>query len=201
MRTEGILDNRVSQEQGADFDLLGDFLFYAPIAFGLALLLNHLAIGSQFNSFKYPLYLLLTVPLALVGAIWLFYFTGTSLDIISILGVVMLVGLVTKNAILLLDVTLAETRNGVPLKDALLEAAAVRFRPILMTTATVVVISLPLLLGLGEVGGVLTSALLTFYVVPAAFYQFEHKRYEKSAPQEECTPSPSPRSGPALGES
>ena len=213
LQREGILDNRVSQEQGADFDLLGDLLFYAPIAFGLALLLNYLAIGSQFNSFKYPLYLLLTVPLALVGAIWLFYFTGTSLDIISILGVVMLVGLVTKNAILLLDVTLAETRNGAPLKDALLEAAAVRFRPILMTTATVVVISLPLLLGLGEgsefryplglviLGGVLTSALLTFYVVPAAFYQFEHKRYEKSAPQEECTPSPSPRSGPALGES
>lgn len=143
LQAAGVLDNRVSQIQGADFDLLGDLLFYAPIAFGLALLLNYLAIGSQFNSFKYPVYLLLTVPLALVGAVWLFYFTGTSLDIISILGVVMLIGLVTKNAILLLDVALSETKKGVPLREALLEAAAVRFRPIVMTTATVVVISLP----------------------------------------------------------
>ena len=87
-----MLDNRVSQIQGSNFDLLGDLLYYAPIAFGLALLLNYLAIGSQFNSFKYPLYILLTVPLALVGAVWLFYFTDTSLDIISILGVVMLIG-------------------------------------------------------------------------------------------------------------
>jgi hydrophobic/amphiphilic exporter-1 (mainly G- bacteria), HAE1 family len=190
----GILDNQVSQEQGVNFDLLGDLLFYAPIAFGLALLLNYLAIGSQFNSFKYPLYLLLTVPLALVGAVWLFYATGTSLDIISVLGVVMLIGLVTKNAILLLDVALAETRGGAPLKDALLEAANVRFRPIVMTTTTVVVISLPLLLGLGEgsefryplglviLGGVVTSALLTLYVVPAAFYRFERHSYPAERP-------------------
>ncbi len=221
LQAAGVLDNRVTKIQGANFDLLGDLLLYGPIAFALALLLNYLAIGSQFNSFKYPLYLLLTVPLALVGAVWLFYFTDTSLDIISILGVVMLIGLVTKNAILLLDVTLAETRNGVPLRDALLTAAAVRFRPILMTTSTVVVISLPLLLGLGEgsefryplglviLGGVLTSALLTFYVVPAAFYQFEHKRYEREAAQkagiaqtdeDERSSRPATRS-PALGKS
>ncbi len=225
LQRAGVLDNRVSQIQGSNFDLLGDLLYYAPIAFGLALLLNYLAIGSQFNSFKYPLYILLTVPLALVGAVWLFYFTGTSLDIISILGVVMLIGLVTKNAILLLDVALSETKRGVPLREALLEAATVRFRPILMTTSTVVVISLPLLLGLGEgsefryplglviLGGVLTSALLTFYVVPAAFYQFEHKRYERDQAgaaqpdrvsdvikEDERTPLPSGRS-PALGKS
>ena len=225
LQQAGVLDNRVTQIQGSNFDLLGDLLYYAPIAFALALLLNYLAIGSQFNSFKYPLYLLLTVPLALVGAVWLFYFTNTSLDIISILGVVMLIGLVTKNAILLLDVTLAETKNGVPLREALLTAATVRFRPILMTTSTVVVISLPLLLGLGEgsefryplglviLGGVLTSALLTFYVVPAAFYQFEHKRSERDqagtaqpdragdvTKEDERTPLPPGRS-PALGKS
>jgi HAE1 family hydrophobic/amphiphilic exporter-1 len=195
LTAEGILDNRVVQQQGANFDLLGDLLFYAPIAFALALLLNYLAIGSQFNSFKYPLYLLLTVPLALVGVIWLFYLSGTSLDVISVLGVVMLVGLVTKNAILLLDVALARAGSGLSLQEALLEAASVRFRPILMTTTTVVVISLPLMLGLGEgaefryplglviLGGVMTSALLTFYVVPAAFYQFERRAYDKDLPQ------------------
>lgn len=108
LRALGVLDDRVSKQQGTNPDLLGDLLRYGPIAFGLALLLNYLAIGSQFNSFKYPLYLLLTVPLALVGAVWLFLLTGTSLDIISVLGVVMLVGLVTKNAILLLDAALTE---------------------------------------------------------------------------------------------
>jgi HAE1 family hydrophobic/amphiphilic exporter-1 len=101
----------------------------------------------------------------------------------------MLIGLVTKNAILLLDVTLARARGGMPLRDALLEAGSVRFRPIIMTTATVLVISLPLILGLGEgselrqplgmviLSGVLTSALLTFYVVPAAFFTSERKTY------------------------
>jgi HAE1 family hydrophobic/amphiphilic exporter-1 len=186
---EGITDARVTQMDAGGIDLLGDLLFYGPIAFGLALLLNYLAIGSQFNSFRYPIYLLLTVPLALIGTVWVFWLRGMSLDVISILGVVMLIGLVTKNAILLLDVTLAQVRRGVPLRDALIEAGSVRFRPIIMTTVTVLVISLPLILGLGEgselrqplgvviLSGVLTSALLTFYVVPAAFFTFERRTY------------------------
>lgn len=187
----GVLDEVVSKGEGQNFDVVGDLQFYGPIAFFLALLLNYLAIGSQFNSFKYPLYLLLTVPLALIGAAWLFFLTGTSLDIISVLGVIMLIGLVTKNAILLLDVVLDEADKGTALSEALLKAAYVRFRPIVMTTATVVVISFPLVLGIGEgseyreplglviLGGVITSALLTLYVVPAAFYQFERKNYAR----------------------
>ncbi len=214
LRDAGVLDSRVTEIQGATFDLLGDLLLYGPIAFALALLLNYLAIGSQFNSFKYPLYLLLTVPLALVGAIWLFWATGTSLDVISILGVVMLVGLVTKNAILLLDVTMNRLHAGLPLREALLEAGQVRFRPIIMTTLTVVVISIPLLLGIGAgsefrfplglviLGGVVSSALLTFYVVPAAFYQFEHRYWERAqaeaggATPAAATASPEDAAGP-----
>ncbi len=200
----GVLDARVVEETASTLDLLGDLLFYGPIAFALALLLNYLAIGSQFNSFKYPLYLLLTVPLALVGAVWLFYLTGSSLDVISVLGVVMLVGLVTKNAILLLDVVTRRLEAGATdLRGVLLEAAELRFRPILMTTLTVVVISLPLLLGLGEgsefryplglviLGGVMSSAILTFYVVPAAFYQFERQALSRKS-------GPPPGEGDAL---
>jgi HAE1 family hydrophobic/amphiphilic exporter-1 len=186
----GVLDDVVREQTEGTLDLLDDLITYGPIAFGLALLLNYLAIASQFNSFRYPLYLLLTVPLALVGAVWLFFITGTTLDVISVLGVVMLVGLVTKNAILLLDHALARVREGADLRSALLEAAGVRFRPIVMTTVTVIVISVPLLLGLGEgselryplglviLGGVTTSALLTFYVVPAAFWLFERRAIE-----------------------
>src|SRR5690606_9776660 len=199
----GVLDSEVREQTEGTLDLLDDLITSGPIAFGLALLLNYLAIASQFNSFKYPLYLLLTVPLALVGAVWLFFVTGTTLDVISVLGVVMLIGLVTKNAILLLDAALARVREGEELRPALLEAAKIRFRPIVMTTVTVMVISLPLLLGLGEgselryplglviLGGVTTSALLTFYVVPAAFWLFERKaiaaRREKG---EVATPLP-----------
>ncbi len=188
---QGILDQDVVEVEGAGFDLLSELMTYGPIAFAVALLLNYLAIGSQFNSFRYPIYLLLTVPLALVGALWTLWLAGMNLDVISVLGVVMLIGLVTKNAILLLDVVLVRARAGTALKEALLEAAHERFRPIVMTTVTVLVISLPLLLGIGEgselreplgyiiLGGVLSSALLTFYVIPAAFYTFERKAYEK----------------------
>lgn len=212
LRERGILDERVTEATGTAFDLLGDLLFYGPIAFALALLLNYLAIGSQFNSFRYPIYLLLTVPLALIGVVWLFFLTGTSMDVISILGVVMLVGLVTKNAILLLDVALKRVGEpGVSLHDALLEAAHVRFRPIIMTTLTVVVISLPLLLGLGEgselreplglviLGGVMTSALLTFYVVPAAFYVFERKTYQRGDEGGRVAAGTEPRGGSSGG--
>ncbi len=185
----GILDSQVVLVEETGIDLLAELITYGPIAFALALLLNYLAIGSQFNSFRYPIYLLLTVPLALVGAIWMLYAAGMDLDVISILGIVMLIGLVTKNAILLLDAALVLARKGMPLERALLEAGHVRFRPIVMTTVTVLVISLPLLLGLGEgselrqplgmiiLGGVLASAVLTLYVIPAAFLTFEKRRF------------------------
>lgn len=198
----GVIDGAVREQTEGTIDLLDDLIRYGPIAFGLALLLNYLAIASQFNSFRYPFYLLLTVPLALVGAVWLFFVTGTSLDVISVLGFVMLVGLVTKNAILLLDHALARVREGAALFDALIEAAGVRFRPIVMTTVTVIVISVPLLLGLGEgselryplglviLGGVTTSALLTFYVVPAAFWLFERRAIERQQAREAAAAVP-----------
>lgn len=167
---------------------LGDLASTAPMAFILALILNYLVIASQFNSFRYPIYLLLPVPLALVGAFWLAYFMGTGLDIISVLGTVMMVGLVTKNAILLLDFAVERAKNA-PLKDALVEAARLRLRPILMTSTTVIVVSIPLLLGIGEgsefrrplgviiLGGIFTSTVLTLFVIPAAFYFFERHYY------------------------
>ena len=212
LRDQGLLDGQVVLNSASGLDLLGDLVLYGPIAFGLALLLNYLVIGTQFNSFKFPIYLLLTVPLALVGALWLLYFTNTSLDIIGVLGVVMLIGLVMKNAILLLEVLMEQVKEAggkvESLKESLVEAGRLRFRPIVMTTATVAIISLPLLLGLGEgaelryslgvviLGGVVTSALLTFYVVPAAFYQFERKNFEEGAGGSSAKSKPEPKSEP-----
>ena len=199
LRAQNLVNDDVFIDDGGGLDLLGDLVTYAPIAFGLALLLNFLVIASQFNSFRFPLYLQLTVPLALVGVFWVFYLTGTSFNVITVLGIMMLIGLVVKNAILLLEVLMERLESGsnLSLRDALLEAASLRFRPIMMTTLTVVVISIPLLLGLGEgsefrfpiglviLGGVVCSALLTFYVVPAAFYQFERKRFEGEGGKDE----------------
>lgn len=194
-RAQGITDNQVQVGTGVGPDLLGDLVFYGPIAFALAIVLNYLVIASQFNSFKYPLYLLLTVPLALVGAFWLFFLTGAALDVISVLGVVILVGLVTKNAILLLDVVVSQSERDISLKEALVEAGKLRLRPILMTAITVFVIGLPLMLGLGEgsefrqplgmviLGGVASSTVLTLFVVPAAFYRFERHRYQEPEPE------------------
>ena len=191
LKESGVLSNGVRFISSGYSKFLGDLATTAPMAFALALILNYLVIASQFNSFSYPLYLLLPVPLALVGAFWLAYFMGTGLDIISILGTVMMVGLVTKNAILLLDFAVDRAKEK-PLKEALVEAARLRLRPILMTSTTVIVVSIPLLMGIGEgsefrrplgviiLGGIFTSTLLTLYVIPAAFYFFERHRYQKA---------------------
>ena len=167
--------------------LTGDLVFYGPILMAAAILLTYLVLGSQFNSFRYPIYLLLPVPLAIVGALWTLSLFGVNLDVITVLGMVILLGLSTKNSILYLEFV-TERARSLPLREALLEAAELRFRPILMTTLTVLVISVPLILGQGEgaefrrglgiviLGGVITSTLLTFFVVPTAFWQFERCR-------------------------
>ncbi|WP_114312549.1 efflux RND transporter permease subunit [Thermus caldifontis] len=187
LKEKGLLGDGVELLATGLGSFTGELARLAPLAFALALVLNYLVIASQFNAWRYPLYLLLPVPLALVGAFWLTYLLGTGLDVISVLGVVMLIGLVTKNAILLLDFAVKRMREK-PLKEALVEAARLRLRPILMTSLTVLIISLPLLLGTGEgaeyrrplgviiLGGLLSSTLLTLFVVPAAFYAFEGRR-------------------------
>jgi HAE1 family hydrophobic/amphiphilic exporter-1 len=193
----GVFDSQVTQGRGVGLDLTGDLIFLTPIAFGLALILNYLVIASQFNSFKFPIYLLLTVPLALVGALWIFFITGTPLDLFGVLGIIILPGLVVKNSILLLDLVInKDTFQNMKLKDMLIEAGKTRLRPILMTTLTLIAISAPLLLGIGEgaelryslglviFGGVTVSAILTLFVIPAAFYRFEHKKFDKELEDE-----------------
>ena len=187
----GIIDEFVTEGQDVGLDLTGDLILYTPIAFALAFILNYLVIASQFNSFKIPVYLLLTVPLALVGALWLFIITGIGLDVNSVLGIVILTGLVTKNAILLLDLVIHnKEETGETLREVLVRAGKLRLRPILMTTSTLIAISIPLLLGTGDgsefrrpigmviFGGVTSSALLTLFVIPSAFYRFERKRFD-----------------------
>ena len=195
MTRKGLLDSTVTVGSGGAFSsatLAREVQRSGITAFLLALGLAYLVMAAQFNSWRYPVYLFLPVPLAIVGALLFIVILGGGLDTFGLLGVLLLIGLSAKNAILYLDFVV-ERVGKMPLKEALIDSARLRFRPIVMTTLTVLVIAGPLVFGHGEgsefgqrlgivmFGGILTSAVLTFFVVPAAFHLFERKRLEKTA--------------------
>jgi len=148
---------------------------------GLAIIFIYLVLASQFASFTQPVAIMASLPFTLIGVLLALLLTGTTLNVLSMIGFVMLMGLVTKNAILLVDFANRTRRGGATLHDALLSAGQVRLRPILMTTAAMIFGMLPLALGLGEsgetqapmgraiIGGVITSTLLTLIVVPVIY--------------------------------
>ena len=150
-------------------------------ALGLAVIFIYLILASQFASFTQPLAIMASLPFSLIGVFLALLLTRTTLNIFSIIGFIMLMGLVTKNAILLVDFANRSRRAGASLHDALLDAGQVRLRPILMTTAAMIGGMLPLALGLGEggenqapmgraiIGGVITSTVLTLVVVPVLY--------------------------------
>ena len=150
-------------------------------ALGLAVIFIYLILASQFASFTQPLAIMASLPFSLIGVFLALLLTRTTLNIFSIIGFIMLMGLVTKNAILLVDFANRSRRAGASLHDALLDAGQVRLRPILMTTAAMIGGMLPLALGLGEggenqapmgraiIGGVITSTVLTLVVVPILY--------------------------------
>ena len=150
-------------------------------AFLLALILIFLVLAAQFESFKDPLIVMMTVPLALTGALIFMWYFNITMNIFSQIGIIMLIGLVTKNGILIVEFANQRKRAGLPKIEAIKYAAAARFRPILMTSlATILGIS-PLALGFGEgaasrvamgtavIGGMIFSTFLTLFVVPAIY--------------------------------
>jgi hydrophobic/amphiphilic exporter-1 (mainly G- bacteria), HAE1 family len=169
-------------------------------ALGLAVIFLYFILASQFGSFLQPLAIMVSLPMALIGVILALLVTRTTLNIFSMIGIIMLMGLVTKNAILLVDfANRAQREDGMSQRDALLAAGRVRLRPILMTTAAMVLGMLPLALGLGEgseqqspmgraiIGGVITSTLLTLVLVPV-FYTWLDRKGRKKA-QEALQPA------------
>jgi multidrug efflux pump subunit AcrB len=150
-------------------------------AFGLALALIYLALAAQFESFRDPLIIMFTVPLALAGALLSLWVYGQTLNIFSQIGVIALVGIVTKNGILIVEFGNQRQEAGLTIRDAVIEAATLRLRPILMTSLATVLGALPIALALGAsaqsrvslgiviIGGLLFSLMLTLYVVPALY--------------------------------
>jgi HAE1 family hydrophobic/amphiphilic exporter-1 len=156
--------------------------FLAMIAaLGLAAILVYMILAAQFNSLTQPLVIMVSLPLSVIGAFGAIWLSGMTLNIFSFIGVIMLMGLVTKAAILLVDFTNAEREQGVDLEDALISAGRVRLRPIFMTAAATVFGMLPIALALSEggatrapmavcvIGGMITSTLLTLVVIPSVY--------------------------------
>ena len=154
---------------------------YAVSALVMAILFIYMILASQFKSFLQPMALMTSLPLTLIGVVLALLLFGSTLSMFSIIGVVMLMGLVTKNAILLVDFAIRMRAEGMARSEALLEAAKVRLRPILMTTLAMIFGMVPLAFALTEgseqrapmgqavIGGVITSSLLTLVVVPVTY--------------------------------
>ncbi|MGQ0642025.1 MAG: efflux RND transporter permease subunit [Gemmatimonadaceae bacterium] len=153
------------------------------IALGSAILLMYLILVMQFGSFMDPIAILMSLPLSLIGVVLALLITRDTLNIMSMIGVILLFGIVAKNAILLIDFAKwAREKDGLPLREALIQAGAIRLRPILMTTCALIAGMMPIALGLGEgadfraplgravIGGVITSTMLTLVVIPT-FYE------------------------------
>jgi hydrophobic/amphiphilic exporter-1 (mainly G- bacteria), HAE1 family len=158
------------------------------IALVTGIALMYLVLVIQFGSFTAPLPVMLSLPLSLIGVVLALLLTGGTLNLMSFIGVIMLMGLVAKNAILLLDCARKEEAQGVTREEALMHAGRVRLRPILMTTFALIAGMLPVAIGLGEggefyrpmaiaiIGGTITSTLLTLLVVPTFYDAIEIAR-------------------------
>ena len=162
------------------------------LTFGLTLMIVFLVLAAQFESFINPLIILVTVPLAMTGALLGLWFYGSTINVFSQIGAILLIGLSAKNGVLIVEFANQLRDRDMDIKDAITEAAVVRFRPILMTSAATTFGALPLLLGTGAgwesrqpigiviVFGVAISAILTLFIVPALYLLFAKKT---SSPQ------------------
>ncbi|MDO8501855.1 MAG: efflux RND transporter permease subunit [Gemmatimonadaceae bacterium] len=173
----------VHMTQGGEVDSQKEVFGRIFAALGIAVLLMYFILVVQFGSFLEPLAILISLPLSLIGVMLMLMITGDTINIMSLIGVILLMGIVAKNAILLIDFAKwARERDGLSRREALIQAGAIRLRPILMTTLALIAGMIPVALGRGEgaefraplgravIGGVITSTMLTLVVIPT-FYE------------------------------
>jgi HAE1 family hydrophobic/amphiphilic exporter-1 len=166
----------------------------------LSLILVYMVMAAQFESLVHPFTILLPVPLAVVGAVAVFWLQGKAMNIMAIIGIILLVGIAVNDSIILVDAINQFRRNGMKLKEAIISAGQRRIRPIVMTTLTTILALFPLTLGFGEsaslrspmawavIGGLVTSTMLTLVVIPCiymAFGRLGEKRIKEEAAQGE----------------
>jgi CzcA family heavy metal efflux pump len=188
----------VEKPQGFDIQISGNVeqqqktfssLF---LAFGLAIVLVYMVMASQFQSFIDPFIIMFSVPLGMVGVVWMLFLTGTTLSVTSFEGVIVMVGIVVSNGILLIDYTNRLRKKGVELIEAVVRGGKTRLRPIIMTTAATVLGLIPMAVGIGGessqaplaiavIGGLSASTFLTLIFVPTLYTVFEQKFHRKPA--------------------
>jgi HAE1 family hydrophobic/amphiphilic exporter-1 len=173
---------------------------YVMFAFGMALLMIYMVLASQFNSLVQPLVVMVAQPLAIIGGIAALYLFGETLNMFSVIGMILLMGLVAKNSILLIDLTNQYREKGMSIVDALSEACPHRMRPVLITSLTVIAAMMPAAIGLGPgvesnrplalvvMGGMVSSTLLTLVVVPAVYSLVEGARERRRLKSEQVAP-------------
>ncbi|MDA3906635.1 MAG: efflux RND transporter permease subunit [Bacteroidales bacterium] len=177
--------------QGYQVDVIGEeqkrqeAMSNLGFALILSIVLVYMVMASQFESLIHPFTILLTIPLAGVGAIWAFFLLGQSLNIMAFIGIIMLAGIAVNDSIILVDAINKFKAKGLSLKDAIINAGENRIRPIFMTSVTTILALLPLTIGFGDsvalrspmaiavIGGLITSTLLTLVVIPSVYYVFE----------------------------
>ena len=200
---DNVLDKTFTTDLGGESRDFVESSSNTSFAFGLALLLIFLILAAQFESFIDPFIIILTVPLAVAGALFSLWLFGQTWNIFSQIGTIMLIGLVTKNGILIVEFANQLREQGKPKLEAILEASEARLRPILMTSLAIALGALPIAMSLGAasksrigmgvviVGGTIFSLVLTLYVIPALYLfwskakkhypEFDHiEEYEKS---------------------
>ncbi|HRS02069.1 MAG TPA: efflux RND transporter permease subunit, partial [Bacteroidota bacterium] len=169
-------------------NLINTFLF--------ALVLVFLILAAQFESFRDPLIIMFTIPLAITGAILSLWITGSTLNIFSEIGMIVLIGIVTKNGILIIEFANQRREQGLSIHDAVIDAATQRFRPILMTSLATILGAVPIALSIGAastsrvslgyviIGGLLFALILTLFVIPALYTYLTSKKERKYVEEE-----------------
>ncbi len=185
---EKVLDESFTTDLGGESRDFEESSSNTLFAFGLALLLIYLILAAQFESFIDPFIIILTVPMAVAGALFSLWLFGQSWNIFSQIGTIMLIGLVTKNGILIVEFANQLREQGIPKEVAILRASESRLRPILMTSLTIALGALPIAVALGAastsrigmgvviIGGTMFSLVLTLFVIPAVYAMWSKER-------------------------
>jgi HAE1 family hydrophobic/amphiphilic exporter-1 len=188
-----IMPNGITAMVSGQNEEMQDSFQSMQFALALAIFLVYLVMASQFESLIHPFVILFTIPLALVGAIWALFITGTTVNVVAFIGVIMLAGIVVNNAIVLVDLINQLQARGIEKMTAIAEASKARLRPILMTTLTTALGLLPMAIGFGEgsevrtpmaitvIGGLIVSTLLTLIVIPVVYSMMDRKKWTSPA--------------------
>jgi HAE1 family hydrophobic/amphiphilic exporter-1 len=168
----------------------------------LAIFLVYLVMASQFESLVHPFVILLTIPLAIIGALWALWITGTTVNVVAYIGLIMLAGIVVNQSIVLIDAVNQARGRGLAKREAIVEAGQLRLRPILITKLTTILGLLPMALGIGEgaevrapmaitvIGGVLLTTFLTLLVIPVVYSVLDRKVYSPPDALPAASPEP-----------